>query len=267
MVPVVSPALLFGESLFESIRAHQGDWLAVDAHRRRLLSSLQAFEWELSLVPEKPRLLALLMEGLELLGNAQEAYARMTVWPAGRTGGPGILPNTDGECVLLVCPLNSTTALMESETPITLGRAASIGRDAWATPYEHKHGNYLPSRWAMAEARSRGLDDVVMCRPDGSPVEASSSNLLAFDGDRWATPKLERNGLGGIARNALMQQGVVESAVDAGTLEKSSGLALVNSVRGLRFVREYEGNPLEIEGPHIDDLRRRWSAVVAGWRV
>ena len=55
--------------------------------------------------------------------------------------------------------------------------------------------------------------------------------------------------------------------MDAGTLEKSAGLALVNSVRGLRFVREYEGNALEVEGPHIDELRRRWSAVVAGWRV
>ena len=121
---------------------------------------------------------------MERVGS-EEAYGRITVWPPSG-GGPGVLPATAGGCMILVAPINGPSEMILSAANI--GIARGIGRDHWALPYDLKHGNYLPSLWGAREARSRGLDDVILCRRDGSPVEASASNLVLLCGDRWVTP-------------------------------------------------------------------------------
>ena len=54
---------------------------------------------------------------------------------------------------------------------------------------------------------------MILCRRDGSPVEASASNLVLLCGDRWVTPVLGRDGLHGIGRAGLIEHGVVEEVV------------------------------------------------------
>ena len=115
--------------------------------------------------------------------------------------------------MILVAPINGPSEMILSSGQYWIARG--IGRDQWALPYDLKHGNYLPSLWGAREARSRGLDDVILCRHDGSPVEASASNLVLLCGDRWVTPVLGRDGLHGIGRAGLIEHGVVEEvAVD-----------------------------------------------------
>ena len=260
-ISIVSPAILFGETLFESFRAHRGCWLGVAEHHARLHKSLRAWGWDCS--PKLDELERLLAEGLATLGQP-EAYARLTCWPGATGSGPGLLPVTSGGFALIVAPLNGEPSMEGS--PAAVSTAESIGRDSWALPYEFKHGNYLPSRWAAREARERGVDDVILCRRDGSPVEASASNLLLFDGSRWQTPLLGRDGLNGVARSCLVDQGdIEESACTAGDLKRATSMAFVNSVRGLRFVKSFDGVELALEGEGVQRLRGAWQKVVTGW--
>ena len=260
-ISIASPAILFGETLFESFRAHQGRWLAVPEHHSRLQASLRAWGWRS--IPDLVELEALLRDGLSKVGGT-EAYARLTCWPEGTGGGPGLLPAVPAGFALIVAQLNGG-ASMEGQA-VSVSTAESIGRDSWALPYDLKHGNYLPSRWAMREARERGVEDVVLCRQDGSPVEASAANLLLFDGRTWHTPLLGRDGLNGVARARLVANGdIEESACSAEYLETAIAMALVNSVRGLRFIRSYDGRALEVSGVGVERLRTAWQKAVDGW--
>ena len=166
--------------------------------------------------------------------------------------------------MILVAGINGPSEM--TLTAANIGIAREIGRDCWALPYDLKHGNYLPSLWGSREAKSRGLDDVILCRRDGSPVEASASNLVLLRGDRWVTPTLGRDGLDGIGRTGLIKHGVIEEAtVDRTEFEDSTALALVNSVRGLRLVSTFEGDSRCLEGEPIERLRRGWRDVVETW--
>ena len=261
MIPAISPGFLYGETLFESVRAHKGIWLALREHYQRLVAAQHAWGWHDKL-PNFNDLKDVLAVGLERLG-AEEAYGRITVWPPSG-GGPGLLPTTTGGCMILVSRINGPSDMILRAANI--GIARDIGRDYRALPYDLKHGNYLPSLWGAREAKSRGLDDVILCRLDGSPVEASASNLVLFCGDRWVTPLLGRDGLDGIGRTGLIRLGVVEEVpVNRAELEDATALALVNSVRGLRLVSTFEGVPRCIEGSPIEELRRGWRDVVDNW--
>lgn len=261
-VGVCSPAFLYGETLFESFRAHQGRWLALDEHFGRFEAGITAWDWDCTF--DRGQMRIQLNEGLEKLGRT-EAYARLSCWPSRGSGGPGILPASESGWLLLVAPLNGG-AFLEGPA-VRLGIAEKIGRDAWALPYALKHGNYLPSIWAAREARERKLDDLILCRQDGSPVEASASNLLVWDEqDGWLTPTLGRDGLAGIARNALLRRGVVrERAIGRKELYRTSAMALVNSVRGLRFAEAFDDRVLLVEGPSVDVLRNAWQGLIADW--
>ena len=260
-IPATSPCFLYGESLFESVRGHKGVWLALREHYQRLVGAQRAWQWD-EKIPDFGTLKDILEVGMERVGS-EEAYGRITVWPPS-AGGPGVLPATAGGCMILVAPINGPSEMILSSADI--GIARGIGRDQWALPYDQKHGNYLPSLWGAREARSRGLDDVILCRHDGSPVEASASNLVLLCGDRWVTPVLGRDGLDGIGRAGLIKHGVVEeAAVERSMLEAASALALVNSVRGLRLVSTFEGDSRCLEGVEIERLRRGWCHVVANW--
>ena len=261
VIPALSPALLYGETLFESLRAHRGRWLAVRDHLSRLEGSFEKWGWALE--PSFEQIRSLLDEGLSKI-ETSEGYARLTCWPSGTGRGPGILPETASGWFLLVSQLNGDDSM---EGPLaSIGTARSIGRDGWALPYDSKHGNYLPSRWAAREAKSRGLDDVVLCRRDGSPVEASSSNLLIFDGEAWLTPELGKDGLNGIARAALLDGGHIQEApCTSDLLERASSIALINSVRGLRVVERVDDRPLQESEEAVAHIRRAWMEVVERW--
>ena len=261
VIPATSPSFLYGESLFESVRGHKGIWLALREHYRRLVDAQRAWQWDEKL-PDFNTLKDIFGVGMERVGS-EEAYGRITVWPP-NGGGPGLLPPTAGGCMILVAPINGPSEMILSAANI--GIARGIGRDHWALPYDLKHGNYLPSLWGAREARSRGLDDVILCRRDGSPVEASASNLVLLCGDRWVTPVLGRDGLHGIGRAGLIEHGVVEEVVvDRKMLEAAPALALVNSVRGLRLVSTFEGDSRCLEDLTTERLCQGWREVVANW--
>jgi branched-chain amino acid aminotransferase len=100
----------------------------------------------------------------------------------------------------------------------------------------HKTLNYLPNILALRRA-----EEAVFAH-DGLLLEAATSNLVGEVGGRLLTPSLGGRILGGVIREALLEEGVVgEGDLPSDT---SGPLYCINSVRGIEPVVELDGRPL-----------------------
>jgi branched-subunit amino acid aminotransferase/4-amino-4-deoxychorismate lyase len=108
----------------------------------------------------------------------------------------------------------------------------------------HKTLNYLPNVLAVKRAEEAGCQEAVFVH-DGMLLEATASNLVGVVEDRLLTPPLAGRVLGGVAREVLLEEGVVlEGALPA---DVSETLYCINSVRGVEPVAKLDDRPLRLE--------------------
>ncbi len=108
----------------------------------------------------------------------------------------------------------------------------------------HKTLNYLPNVLAVKQAEEAGCEEAVFVR-DGMLLEATASNLVGVVEDQLLTPPLGCRVLGGVAREVLLEDGVVlEGALPA---DISEPLYCINAVRGVEPVAKLDGRPLRFD--------------------
>ncbi|HAR56461.1 MAG TPA: aminodeoxychorismate lyase [Idiomarina baltica] len=97
--------------------------------------------------------------------------------------------------------------------------------------------NRLEQVMLHKERAERGFDDLIVCSSTGYVIEAIQGNLFWRRHDRWFTPKLERCGIAGILRQAILDQGLLPSVSiveeELTDLTDINAMLIVNSVRGV----------------------------------
>ena len=109
-----------------------------------------------------------------------------------------------------------------------------------------KHLNRLDQVLAAAEL-NEGFDGLLL-DVEGNVVEALSSNIFLFDGQRWITPALDLCGVAGVMRRLLCEdiiprlgQEVAIKPVALANLINAHEVFVCNSVHGIQPVRELQG--------------------------
>ncbi|MGZ3786968.1 MAG: aminotransferase class IV [Bacteriovorax sp.] len=110
-----------------------------------------------------------------------------------------------------------------------------------------KVSNYLESDLELARAMFLGFDDVLYFDNGEHLTEASSSNVFIVTGDgKIKTPQTSSMVLEGITRQKLLTKlsktgfAITEGAISKAELEKAREIWLTNSVKGVRFVSQFE---------------------------
>lgn len=108
----------------------------------------------------------------------------------------------------------------------------------------HKTLNYLPNVLALGRAEEAGCEEAIFVR-GGLLLEATVSNLIGEVEGRLLTPPLDGGVLGGVAREVLLEEGVIEE----GDLpaNASGPLYCVNGVRGVEPVAGLDGRSLRLD--------------------
>lgn len=115
-----------------------------------------------------------------------------------------------------------------------------------------KHLNRLENVLARAEWDDDGVAEGLLCDSDGRLVEATAMNLFWRREGRLETPRLDRCGVAGTLRAALLERlpiRVVEATPEV--LERAEAVWLGNSVQGIWPVSRLD----DAEGREL----RRWS--------
>ena len=201
----LDPGFMYGEGLFETMRAYEGRVFRLEQHLERLMAAAEELDlaagWEPA--PARERLRAAVKEAVTASGLA-EASVRVTV-TAG-VGTPALRARETSSCptlVVLVRPLAlppkeqyqrgcDTVSVPAAQAPGTVLRRV-------------KSLNYLDKLLAQREAKRRGADEAILVDADGFLVEGAMRNLFAVVGGKVLTPPLSRGLLPGITRQAVLE--------------------------------------------------------------
>jgi branched-chain amino acid aminotransferase len=239
----VQRGLYYGDAFFESIRVVNGRIPGMEAHWERLLGGLKAMDYT---IPSEWGASFWEKEILRAAGTAH-ARVRLTVWRA--PGGYYFPENDQAQFLITAQPLESAQFEWSNEgLKAGLIKSVRLPVDAWSGYKTFNAARYVA---AAKEAHFMGWDDGIILNAYERVCEATSSNVFWFEGDMLCTPPLSDGCVTGTLRKILLllraekALPVQEKAATFATLLAADELLLTNAIRGIRWVREFEGKVYE----------------------
>ena len=202
-VSVFDHGLLYGDGIFEGIRAYHGRVFKLDEHIDRLYRSAQAIA--LNLPMGKAEMAAAVVATCKANG-IKDGYIRLVV-----TRGVGELGLNPYLCakpqVIIIAAGIQLYPAKLYETGMKIITVGAVRNHVEAVNPRIKSLNYLNNILAKIEAINSGVPEAVMLNPQGFVAEATGDNIFAVTGNRLLTPPCWCGALEGITRNCVMELG------------------------------------------------------------
>ncbi len=199
-VSVFDHGLLYGDGVFEGIRAYNGRVFMLDDHLDRLYRSARAIDMKIPMSVkemEKATVSACKANGI------RNGYIRLVVTRG--VGTLGLNPYTCATPQVIVIAagiqLYPKKLYEEGMSIITVG---TMRNQAEAVNPRIKSLNYLNNILAKIEAINAGVMECIMLNPQGYVAEASGDNIFIVKGDTLVTPPPWCGSLEGITRQVVM---------------------------------------------------------------
>jgi branched-chain amino acid aminotransferase len=197
-VSVLDHGLLYGDGIFEGIRAYSGRVFKLDRHLDRLYDSAQAMR--LAMPWRRAELAAIVLEACAR--NAiVDGYIRLVV-TRGR-GDLGIDPRSCRAPELIVIA-RPAMALYASRGGISMVTSSFRRPAPDALSPAIKSLNYVNNVLARMEANDRGADEALMLDAQGYVAEATADNVFIATREGLVTPPCATN-LKGITRETVLE--------------------------------------------------------------
>ena len=201
MVSVFDHGLLYGDGVFEGIRAYGGRIFRLEEHLERLYDSAKAI-W-LTIPIDVAEMTRLHIEGVKRSGLG-DSYIRTVV-----TRGAGDLGLDPRKCKTPTVIIIVDKIALWPEERYTQGLKVVTA----STPTPHRESlsprvkslNYLPHIMAKAEGIVAGADEVIMLDAAGFVAEGSGANLFTVRKGALYTPAVHNGILRGVTRDAVIE--------------------------------------------------------------
>lgn len=243
-LPIYDGGFLFGDTLFETLKAHGKKILLTTEHLDRLELSAKLLNFPC----DRKRI----ETSLQQLANALTTDAsriRLTLSRGNHQGLAFPAPNS-GWYLLTAVPMDEISAT-ERQT----GAACVIAPNQRVNPLSHlpqmKRGNYADCLYAANYARDKGAREALFINSQGNLLEGATCNLFALTDQRLITPALGQNILAGV-----MRRQVIDAATELGILVSESDLPkeqlagaeeafICNSLIDILPIATLDGQPLK----------------------
>ena len=199
-ISVFDHGLLYGDGVFEGIRAYEGRVFKLEEHLRRLEDSAQAILLKIPLTREEMR--AAVLETCKR-NKMKSGYLRLVV-----TRGKGYLGLSPDRCK------KATVIIIASELELYPEKYYREGLRVVTVPTWRnspaaldpsiKSLNYLNNILAKIEGQQAGAQEVILLNPQGLVAECSGDNIFFIRDQVLVTPKLSSGALNGITRNTVL---------------------------------------------------------------
>jgi len=203
-VSVFDHGLLYGDGVFEGIRAYSGSVFKLKEHVDRLYRSVHMIMLDIPLTKEQ--MIQAVLETLRK-NNFKDSYIRLVV-----TRGVGDLGLNPKKCAKpSVIVITDTIALHKGgakEDGVT-AMISWVKRDPVdATSHEIKSLNYLNSILAKIEANIAGVDEAICLDKNGFVCEGVAENIFIVKRGKLFTPPSYTGALPGITAEEVMKLAV-----------------------------------------------------------
>lgn len=199
-VSVYDHGLLYGDGVFEGIRAYNSIVFKLKEHIDRLYRSAHTIMLEIPITKEE--MIHIVLETLRK-NNFKDAYIRLVVTRG--TGDLGLNPRKCPKPTIIVITdtisLHKTEAKEKGVTTIL----SWVKRDPVdATTHEIKSLNYLNSILAKIEANIGSVDEAICLDKNGFVCEGVAENIFIVKNGKIFTPPSYTGALPGITAEAVM---------------------------------------------------------------
>lgn len=215
-ISVYDHALLYGDGVFEGMRAYSGKVFRLQEHLVRLYESAAAILLEIPM--EIAELAEAVNTSVERNG-LQDAYIRLVVTRG--AGSLGIDPaRTSDPQVIIIVDHISLYPQELYENGLEIVTAATIRNHPAALSPRIKSLNYLNNVMAKIEGRLAGSLEALMLNHKGDVAECTGDNIFIVRRGELLTPSIDSGILEGITRNA-----VIELALERGMVVRETTLS------------------------------------------
>ena len=200
-ISVYDHGLLYGDGVFEGIRAYNGVVFKLREHIDRLYRSARVIMLEIPLTKEE--MINAVLETLRK-NNLHDAYIRLVV-----TRGVGDLGLDPRKCPKPTVIIITDVIKLHSKEAKERGIRALIvwvKRDPVdATSHEVKSLNYMNSILGKIEANVAGFDEAICLDKNGHISEGIAENIFIVKNGKIITPPTSTGALVGITRDVIMK--------------------------------------------------------------
>ncbi|MDI3546533.1 MAG: branched-chain amino acid aminotransferase [Halanaerobiales bacterium] len=202
-ISVFDHGYLYGDGIFEGIRAYNGRVFKLEEHIKRLYQSAKTIMLDIGLTPEEMQEAILETIRANLL---RDAYIRVVV--SRGVGDLGLNP--------LKCK-KPTIVIIASEIALYDQELYEKGLHVMTVPTRRngaemvnpriKSLNYLNNIMARIEANLIGAPEAIMLNNEGYVAECTGDNIFIIEGDQLITPPKYAGILKGIKREVVIEIG------------------------------------------------------------
>ena len=195
-ISVFDHGLLYGDGVFEGIRAYHGRVFKLKEHIDRLFYSAKAIL--LNIPMSKQQLMAATVETCRK-NNLNDGYVRLVV-----TRGAGTLGLNPNRCsnpqVIIIADTIQLYPASLYKKGMEIVTVATTRNHHNAVNPAIKSLNYLNNILAKIEANTAGYEEAIMLNSEGYVAECTGDNLFIIKDNQMFTPSLSSGALHGITR-------------------------------------------------------------------
>jgi len=218
-VSVFDQGVLFGDGLFEGIRAYNGRVFKCVEHVDRLFQGAKALCLDVPM--DKDRMVGVITETCRM-NRVRDGYIRLVVTRG--VGDMGLLPlPTPRPTVFCIASILTTYAAEMYETGMQVTTAARRRNIAGCLDPQVKSLNYLNNILAKLEAHHAGAHEALLLNGEGLVTECAGENIFLVKEGEILTPPVHLGILNGITRRT-----VIQLAREMGMTVRETEFTLVN---------------------------------------
>jgi branched-chain amino acid aminotransferase len=267
-ISVFDHGVLYGDGVFEGIRAYNKKVFRLTQHVDRLYASAQAI---MLAIPMGKEQMTAMVEDCVRVNGLSDAYIRLVVTRGfGDLGlDPAKCPKATVFCIADAIALWPKERLDRGLTMITV--PTPVNQSHNLSP-QVKSLNYLAHIMAKIEADNAGADEALMLEPSGTVAEGSGQNVFCVSGRTLRTPPDSAGILRGITRAAVVEiareagYDVAEATLTRYDFYTADEIFLSGTAAEIVGVVKLDGRKIGTGnvGPVTKDVAARFSALARG---
>jgi len=261
-ISVFDHGFLYGDGVFEGIRAYKGVVFKLREHLERLYDSAKFLRIEIPM--SKEDLMEVILETVRRNGLS-DCYIRVVITRG--VGDLGLDPRKCEKPSIIIIARPMAPLLGKRSVSLIISSVRRDGVDA--TNHQAKSLNYLNNILAKLEAINAGADDAVMLDSRGFISEATGENIFIVKDERIMTPPPTSGILSGITRDCVIELArrlgyeVVERELTPFELLTADEVFLTGTAAEIVPVESVNGRKIgeEVPGPITERLIKEFEKL------